>query len=210
MPTFYQKVCEHCSIGFQVLPRRQSQRFCSPICVRKSRRNPDKLDNCLCCLKPLSGEQIKFCSQSCSASYNNRGVRRHGKSIEEKSKPCLHCGTLTIRPKFCSKQCNHLHRIVPECIRVERRKLVSRFRQRKYRAKHLRLLDPSADPYIMTEIYLNCPEGYEVDHCIPLSKGGMHHQDNLQYLPATENRSKGNRRIYSVWPRHPIIKNLMS
>lgn len=32
---------------------------------------------------------------------------------------------------------------------------------------------------------------HEVDHIIPVSKGGLHHQDNLQVLPWAENRVKG-------------------
>jgi 5-methylcytosine-specific restriction endonuclease McrA len=32
---------------------------------------------------------------------------------------------------------------------------------------------------------------YEVDHIIPLARGGRHHPDNLQLLTAAENRSKG-------------------
>lgn len=32
---------------------------------------------------------------------------------------------------------------------------------------------------------------HEVDHIIPVSKGGLHHQDNLQVLPWLENRTKG-------------------
>ena len=43
------------------------------------------------------------------------------------------------------------------------------------------------------EFYKNCPDGYEVDHIIPVSKGGKHHEDNLQYLTAEENRKKGNK-----------------
>lgn len=41
--------------------------------------------------------------------------------------------------------------------------------------------------------YRDCPAGMEVDHIIPVSRGGMHHIDNLQYLSKTENRSKGNK-----------------
>jgi 5-methylcytosine-specific restriction endonuclease McrA len=34
---------------------------------------------------------------------------------------------------------------------------------------------------------------HEVDHIIPISKGGLHHQNNLQVITRTENRSKGNK-----------------
>lgn len=45
----------------------------------------------------------------------------------------------------------------------------------------------------MRDFYANCPEGYEVDHIIPISKGGRHCMDNLQYLTREENRKKFNK-----------------
>ena len=46
---------------------------------------------------------------------------------------------------------------------------------------------------LLQEFYLNCPTGYEVDHIIPISKGGLHTLSNLQYLTITENRKKSNK-----------------
>lgn len=43
------------------------------------------------------------------------------------------------------------------------------------------------------QFYRDCPEGYEVDHILPLTKGGLHLIENLQYLPAHLNRKKSNR-----------------
>lgn len=54
-----------------------------------------------------------------------------------------------------------------------------------------------ADLEKIREIYNNCPEGFDVDHIIPL-KGekygicGLHTESNLQYLPSSENGSKSN------------------
>ncbi len=53
-----------------------------------------------------------------------------------------------------------------------------------------------ADHEKIDEIYRNKPDGYEVDHIIPLqgkNVSGLHVHNNLQYLSPTENKSKGNK-----------------
>lgn len=46
------------------------------------------------------------------------------------------------------------------------------------------------DAKLMNQIYENCPSGYQVDHIIPLSKGGLHRPDNVQYLLGEINNKK--------------------
>jgi len=53
----------------------------------------------------------RFCNRSCSASFNNKGVRRHGNSDNnKKEKVCLWCGGSDFSKnskKFCSMECHH-------------------------------------------------------------------------------------------------------
>jgi RAB protein geranylgeranyltransferase component A len=65
-----------------------------------------------------------------------------------------------------------------------------------YRARKRNAIPPDADLKLISRIYENCPEGYHVDHIVALASGGQHHQDNLQYLPISENCRKGKDRPY--------------
>lgn len=137
---------------------------------------------------PREKRQNRFCSRSCSATFNNTGVRRHGQPNRE----CAVCGNATANSQsvYCSKKCaGDARRFrTPEENRARRNEASARYRA------SLRNQTPSdADRPAIKKFYEECPTGYEVDHVIPISKGGMHTLENLQYLTITENRRKGNR-----------------
>ena len=130
----------------------------------------------------------KFYSRSCAARCN--GIK-FPKRAKLSRKPCLVCGKLGKTPdaKYCSNVCSSSVRRKSD----HHINGMNALRQSRYRAKKYRTMAPDADHEKIKQIYLNCPPGHEVDHIIPVSRGGLHHEDNLQYLPVTENRKKGNR-----------------
>jgi len=65
------------------------------------------MNKCENCKNEILGYGEKFCSKSCSATYNNIGVRRHGKEPTN----CENCGKKNARPsrKYCSNLCQREH-----------------------------------------------------------------------------------------------------
>tara|TARA_R110002096_G_scaffold44342_6_gene119198 strand:+ start:123 stop:671 length:549 start_codon:yes stop_codon:yes gene_type:complete len=62
----------------------------------------------------------------------------------------------------------------------------------------------------VNRIWSECPEGYQVDHIYPFSKGGTTSVDNLCYLPGTVNLSKHaklpeGRILHEMLLKHAII-----
>lgn len=78
--------------------------------------------------------------------------------------------------------------------REANRKTINAYKS-KYRANKKDLTPNDANLSLIKDIYKNCPDGYQVDHIFPLSRGGQHHQDNLCYLPSNINASKNNKTV---------------
>lgn len=208
MPTYFSLSCQHCNSEFKVISRDRNRKFCSAVCAKESKRKPREL-NCIKCGNKLTGKyQLKFCSNSCAASYNNKGVRRHGNPPSF----CKICGNQTGSYKhiYCSNECKVIGQTVyTGDLKLERIKQKNRIAQHKWRAKYNRKLSLTANSELVSYIIKNCPSGWEVDHIIPLSKGGEHHENNLQYLPAEENRTKGHRLIYSAVNREYDVRKVI-
>lgn len=160
---------------------------------------------CQECESPVKKSGKIYCSSSCAATSNNRKRSSESRTKQSlslrkfygeinpiiKVNDCQYCGLsiTSISRKYCSIKCGTESRKKT----IEEKRATNSARQSKYRQKQYRKLAPDADLAAIRKIYSECPEGHEVDHIIPLSKGGLHHQDNLQYLPRKINRSKGSR-----------------
>lgn len=149
-----------------------------------------------CKIDLTNKDQKKFCSRSCSASYNNSGRRRWSKpdSRYSRVKLCKSCGKETNRPVYCSDQCNP-NRLsnLTDIEKYRRSRALHNEAWTRYMAQKKNQTPENADIAGIKQFYLNCPDGYEVDHIIPISKGGQHTLENLQYLTISENRKKSNK-----------------
>lgn len=71
----------------------------------------------------------------------------------------------------------------------------NKYKSQQYKAKRnaLKKSTSTTDPLELAEIalfYADCPEGWHVDHIIPLILGGAHELSNLQHLEAWINQQK--------------------
>ena len=117
-------------------------------------------------------------------------------------KPCVTCGSTERYIKGCDcKIC----KVKQYSKNLYNHKLMAPYRGPEKRLKQnaisnfKHIMPKDADRTKIKEIYLKCREitkstgiPHQVDHIIPRSKGGLHHQDNLQILTREENRRKGN------------------
>lgn len=127
-------------------------------------------------------------------------------------KKCSDCKKYFLRSTFtkCSTEHDGLDRLCLECKSLQNKaaysnnkeyhqeywKIHGREKSARRRANLLNATPPWADMDKIKEIYLNCPDGYHVDHIYPLNgknSCGLHVEYNLQYLTVEENLKKSNK-----------------
>lgn len=143
---------------------------------------------------------------NCKSEFKNtQGLTMHIKYCGRPKKVfnCKQCGSekifkYTSTNQYCSHKCAQIASCVPKDeTTYKRKRAIANEAWQRYNAKQKAQTPIDADIKLMKQIYENCPNGHEVDHIIPISKGGLHHQDNLQYLPWQTNRRKGNKLNWS-------------
>lgn len=112
-------------------------------------------------------------------------------------KYCLKCRHVYCRTCFHSNssKTDGLNVYCIDCFNVSVRDMRKEYQASK-RAGRLERTPSWANLSEIKEIYKNCPEGYHVDHIIPLQGAlvsGLHVEYNLQYLLAKDNLKKSNK-----------------
>jgi 5-methylcytosine-specific restriction endonuclease McrA len=156
---------------------------------------------------------------NCKSEFKNtQGLTMHTKYCGRPKRTfnCKQCGTeklfkYTSTNQYCSHKCAQQASIVPKDEEhYKRKRAIANEAWQRYHAKQRAQTPDNADLKLIQQIYENCPPGHEVDHIVPISKGGLHHQDNLQYLPWQTNRRKSNKLNWSERQdsnlRHPAPK----
>ncbi len=149
----------------------------------------------------------RFCSQQCARSFSTKSKRKEinkkvskalaGKPNNCKGKPGKK-HTEESKEKI-SKGLKEFFFKHPELIKTEEQKAAKNAADvAEYRARKRKATPPDADLELIKKIYESCPKGYHVDHILAIARGGLHHQDNLQYLPGSENCRKSADREYNV------------
>jgi len=173
----------HCKKEFkpQRTNKKNPQKHCGRECAVDARRKQKDVINCIQCGNETAN--TKFCSRSCSATYNNLLAPKRTKVYKN---TCKTCGTPTNNKHWCNMACR------PSPSYKEFRSTANE-RWARYIAKRNNQTPVNEDIKALQEFYKTCPDGFEVDHIIPISKGGLHTLSNLQYLTPTENKQKSNK-----------------
>lgn len=142
---------------------------------------PDRITGERLCVYLLRVNNLKYCS-NCNLVKSNNYFSKNVSKTSGYQSSCKDCSKAYFDGYYPNYYENNREIYVASKLRYK-----------------LRLKEASpkwADLNKIKEIYANCPPGYHVDHYYPLQGDtvcGLHVENNLQYLTAFDNTSKGNK-----------------
>lgn len=123
-----------------------------------------------------NGKRFRLECKTCTCKYE----REHYQLPEVKEKT----------EEYYEKNREYIAECVKEYRKTPKGRAVRRASDAKLRANKLQQVPDYANFKLILKIYEHCPENYEVDHMVSISRGGLHHESNLCYLPSNINYQK--------------------
>jgi hypothetical protein len=151
---------------------------------------------CTCCYKILNTTNFLVDSSKCTDCTSKYYKTREQEVVLKRKKQYKEKKSSILRRSQEYRQTNKEVLLEKNKDYYKNNKHIFRAKDARYRASKLQATPNWANLTTIREIYRTCPEGYHVDHIIPLQNDlvcGLHCEFNLQHLPASENLSKGNR-----------------
>lgn len=199
------KTCTKCNLEKSINEFRKAKGYKNGIQSRcKSCENKSQKENC-----NFKKNQQKYRKKKAEQRKEyNRELCKKIKLLEKPiltEKKCANCNIIKPIINFTPNpivKCGYNYSCI-ECKKEQRKQVYERsdkklkcFHAANRRAKVRQRTPAWANKELIKEIYKNCPEGYEVDHIVPISGievCGFHVEYNLQYLTKFENRKKRNK-----------------
>jgi len=141
------------------------------------------------------------------SGISRQNAKNNGDKTYISGNACKHCGSYKKYTSSCGcVDCNIKRNVQKlydnELMKPYKTKSKNNAKTYRYRMKKKNQMPDNVDHLKILNFYkeaelLTKETGiiHHVDHIIPVSKGGLHHQDNLQVITKIENLKKGNKII---------------
>jgi len=190
-----EKLCDACKSRldyqkvYQKAYREANRERLNDIQREKRKNNPDKLKGYNKKYREKHREEVLFYSKE-HYKANKEYHRTKQKAYYKANKEKINAHNKEYREKNKEKVKIHAKKY------RENNRGIFRAIQAKRRARILQATPAWANLQQIKNIYTQCPNGYHVDHVVPLrgkNVCGFHVENNLQYLKPRENVQKGNK-----------------